>query len=104
MQNDRHDDASSSERKPKGEARRTGNASPTGGDPSFSEMEQPGRGHPAPGTGLPQASEQAGEGNPDPTSRDPGQRVQKPEDDESEAVLQDGKGAGRPGRGIYSGP
>lgn len=79
----------------------------------YGEEEQPGEGHPREDSGLLQASAQAGEGNPDPTSRDPGQRLQGegaggrvegPEDEESEALLQDGEGAGRPGRGIYAGP
>jgi hypothetical protein len=52
-----------------------GRANEAGGG-SFGEVEQPGRGHPAPGSGLEEANEQAGEGAPAPTSREPGQRVQ----------------------------
>lgn len=89
----------------------SGNRKPS--DLTYSEIEQPGEGHPADDSGLPEASEQAGEGNPDPSSRDPGQRtqgegsgqrVEGPEASESEALLGDGEPAGRPGQGIYAGP
>jgi hypothetical protein len=81
---------------------------PGADDLSYGEMEQPGPGHPRDDSGLPEASEQAGEGNPDPNGGDADEgvlrRVPEPEDTESDALLEDGSGAGRPGRGIYAGP
>jgi hypothetical protein len=75
------------------------------GELSYGEVEQPGAGRPAPGSGLEEASDQAGEGAPRPSSQEPGQRVQtEDEPGETEARLQDDDGAGRPGRGIYAGP
>ncbi len=75
------------------------------GELSYGEIEQPGAGHPAPDSGLEEASEQAGEGAPGPTAQEPRQRVQtEDEPGETQARLQDGEGAGRPGRGIYAGP